>query len=165
MARFVLALVVACLISAALGSLPARANEIADAFAQVPRHPPVEAVLDACHDDMIALCGDAAFRMDTLSACLRENEEILSPACSAVQDDFRQRATALREALSPFREAAVQACAADAEALCSPGRSEASMGRATCLRLNAERLSEPCAAAQETLRAAQRIARNLHRAK
>lgn len=138
----------------------ARALELEGAFAAVPPHPSVEAMLDSCHDDLIALCGDTAFRMDTLSACLRENEEILSPTCSAIQEDFRQRSAALREAVLPFRTAATQACAADVASLCTgvPG------GRATCLRMNAEKLSTECSAAQETLRGAQRVARNLHRA-
>jgi hypothetical protein len=129
------------------------------AFADVPAHPSVEAVLDACHDDMIALCGDAAFRMDTISACLRENEEILSPTCSAVQDDFRQRSAALREAMAPFRAAATQACEGDVAAHCVGS----GLGRNTCLRINADKLSAECMSAQETLRGAQRIARNLHR--
>ena len=139
---------------------PARAAELEGAFASVPPHPSVEAVLEACHDDMIALCGDAAFRMDALSSCLRENEDILSPGCGAVQEDFRQRSAALRAAMLPFRNAATEACAADVEALCGGVRT----GRATCLRMNADRLSPACTKAQETLRGAQRLARNLHRA-
>lgn len=148
------------LLVAVVSTGPARAVELEGAFAAVPAHPSVEAMLESCHDDMIALCGDTAFRMDTLSGCLRENEEILSPTCSAIQDDFRQRSAALREAMLPFRTAATQACAADVASLCNgvPG------GRATCLRTNAEKLSMECSTAQETLRGAQRVARNLHRA-
>jgi len=148
------------LLVAVVSTGPARAVELEGAFAAVPPHPSVEAMLESCHDDMIALCGDTAFRMDTLSGCLRENEEILSPTCSAIQEDFRQRSAALREAMLPFRTAATQACAADVASLCTgvPG------GRATCLRMNAEKLSTECSTAQETLRGAQRLARNLHRA-
>ena len=148
------------LLIAVVSTGPARAVELDGAFSSVPPHPSVEVMLESCHDDMIALCGDSAFRMDMLASCLRENEEILSPTCSAVQEDFRQRSAALREAMLPFRTAATQACAADVESLCTgvPG------GRATCLRMNAEKLSTECSSAQETLRGAQRIARNLHRA-
>jgi hypothetical protein len=160
MARFVFAVAVVYVLHALTAGAASRANEIEGAFSSVPAHPSVEAVLESCHDDMIALCGDTAFRMDTLSGCLRENEEILSPTCSAVQEDFRQRSAALREAMLPFRTAATQACAADVASLCTgvPG------GRATCLRMNAEKLSTECSTAQETLRGAQRLARNLHRA-
>lgn len=160
MARFVFAAAIVYVLHAFIGAQGSRATEFENAFTEVPAHPSVEAVLDACHDDMIALCGDAAFRMDMLTACLRENEEILSPSCSTVQDDFRQRSAALREAMIPFRTAATQACAADVASLCTgvPG------GRASCLRRNAEQLSTECSSAQETLRGAQRVARNLHRA-
>jgi hypothetical protein len=158
MARFVFAVAVVYVLHAFTAGA-SRANEIGAAFTSVPAHPSVEAVLEACHDDMIALCGETAFRMDTLSACLRENEEILSPGCSAVQEDFRQRSAALREAMLPFRMAATEACAADVATLCGGVRN----GRATCLRTNAEKLSAGCSAAQETLRGAQRVARNLHR--
>ncbi|HSP24132.1 MAG TPA: hypothetical protein VLQ65_03065 [Saliniramus sp.] len=160
MARFVFAAAIVYVLHALGAGAVARANELDNAFSAVPAYPSVEAVLEACHDDMIALCGDAAFRMDMLSACLRENEEILSPSCSTVQDDFRQRSAVLREAMLPFRTAATEACAADVASLCTgvPG------GRATCLRRNADKVSPECGLAQETLRGAQRVARNLHRA-
>lgn len=147
------------LLMAIVGAGPSRAAELEGAFASVPAYPSVEAVLDACHDDMIALCGDQAFRMDMLASCLRENEEILSPSCSALQEDFRERSTALRAAMLPFRTAAADACSGDVASLCGEGRT----GRATCLRMNADRLSPACSAAQETLRSAQRLARNLPR--
>lgn len=152
--------VVGAFLVAILSAGPSRAVEIEGAFAVVPAYPSVEAVLESCHDDMIALCGDAAFRMDTLSTCLRENEEILSPSCSAIQENFRQRSTVLREAMLPFRTGATEACASDVAALCGGGGN----GRASCLRANADKLSVECKAARETLRSAQRLARNLHRA-
>ena len=148
------------LLVAVVSTGPARAAELEGAFTSVPPYPSVEAVLEACHDDMIALCGETAFRMDTLSTCLRENEEILSPSCSVVQENFRQRSTVLREAMLPFRTAATEACASDAATLCGDGRN----GRAGCLRTNADKLSTECKMARETLRSAQRLARNLHRA-
>ncbi len=160
MSRFVFAAAIVYVVHALAGASEARADPYEGAFTSVPAYPSVEVVLEACHDDMIALCGDAAFRMDMLSACLRENDEILSPGCSTVQEDFRQRSAALREAMLPFRTAVTQACAADAARLCTgvPG------GRATCLRTNADKVSPECGTAQETLRGAQRLARNLHRA-
>jgi hypothetical protein len=160
MARFVFAVALVYVLHALTAGAASRANEIEGAFSSVPAHPSVEAVLESCHGDMIALCGDAAFRMDMLSACLRENEEILSPSCSAVQEDFRQRASALREAMQPFRQAATDACRGDVASLCGGART----GRATCLRMNMDKLSGECSNAQETLRSAQRTARNLHRA-
>jgi hypothetical protein len=159
-ARFLFAAAIVYAVTALTGASESRADPFEGAFSAVPPHPSVEAVLESCHDDMIALCGDAAFRMDTLSACLRENDEILSPGCSVVQEDFRQRSTALREAMLPFRTTATEACAGDVARLCTgvPG------GRATCLRNNADKVSAECGTAQETLRGAQRLARNLHRA-
>lgn len=158
MPKFVLAVAIVYLLHLVT---TAYALEPEAAFAEVPAHPTVEAVLEACHDDMIALCGDAAFRMDALAGCLRENEDILSPACGAVQEDFRARSAALREAMRPFREAATQACAADAAALCAG----VNLGRATCLRMNADALSTECAAARDALSGAQRVARSLHRSR
>jgi hypothetical protein len=160
MARFVFAVAIVYVLHALTAGAASRANEVENAFHAVPDYPSVEAVLEACHDDMIALCGDAAFRMDTLGACLRENDEILSPGCSMVQDDFRQRSAALREAMLPFRTAATEACAGDVATLCAG----ISLGRASCLRMNADKISAECSRAQEILRGAQRLARNLHRA-
>jgi len=159
MAKFVFAVAIVYILHSLTAGGLSRANEFENAFSAVPAHPSVEAVLESCHEDMIALCGDTAFRMDTLSACLRENEEILSSSCSAVQGDFRQRSAALREAMQPFRAAATEACLGDVASLCGDART----GHATCLRTNADKLSADCGKARETLRGAQRTARNLHR--
>lgn len=139
--------------------LSATADEVERAFAAVPPHPAVGAVLEACQADMASFCGDGAFRMDVIALCLRENEDLLSPACADVQSDFRNRSAALRAAFQPYREAEAAACADDAARLCA----NSPVGRATCLRLNAEALAPACASARADMAEARRVARNLHR--
>lgn len=138
---------------------PSSALDVEAAFAAVPAHPNVATVLDACQEDMATFCGDGAFRMDVLALCLRENEDLLTPACADVQADFRSRSAALRTAMQPFREAETSACAEDAARLCA----DSPLGRATCLRLNADALSAVCSDARAQAGEARRVARNLHR--
>lgn len=148
-----------CALVCALLASPAAARDIEEAFVAVPSHPSVSTVLESCQEDMEMFCGDGAFRMDVLALCLRENEDLLTPACADVQADFRSRSAALRTAMQPFREAETAACADDAARLCSGSP----VGRATCLRLNADALSPACSGARAEAAEARRVARNLHR--
>lgn len=143
----------------ALIAQPASAGDVEAAFGSVPAYPSVATVLDACQEDMATFCGDGAFRMDVIALCLRENEDLLTPACADVQADFRSRSAALRTAMQPFREAETAACAEDAARLCAGSP----VGRATCLRLNADKLSAACSDARAQAAEARRVARNLHR--
>ncbi|TVR06287.1 MAG: hypothetical protein EA385_15985 [Salinarimonadaceae bacterium] len=140
-------------------ALPSSASTVEEAFAAVPPHPSVATVLESCQEDMAMFCGDGAFRMDVLASCLRENEDLLTPACADVQADFRTRSISLRNAMQPFRDNETAACADDAARLCEGSP----VGRATCLRLNADDLSPACSSARAQSAEARRVARNLHR--
>jgi len=93
-----------------------------------------EDVEGPCMDDAARLCGDAGPTRVGTMRCLKARAEDLSEGCRALLAEPQQR-----------RDEANEACGDDAARLCSdvqPGRNK--MGMQSCLRTNADSLSEAC---------------------
>lgn len=93
-----------------------------------------EDVEGPCLDDAARLCGDAGPTRVGTMRCLKARAEDLSEGCRALVAEPQQR-----------RDEANEACGDDAARLCSdvqPGRNRT--GMQSCLRTNADSLSEAC---------------------
>ena len=93
-----------------------------------------EDVEGPCMDDDARLCGDAGPTRVERMGCLKARAEDLSEGCRALLAEPQQR-----------RDEANEACGDDAARLCSdvqPGRNRT--GMQSCLRTNADSLSEAC---------------------
>jgi len=94
-----------------------------------------------CTEDAARLCGDAGPTRVGTMRCLKARVEDLSEGCRALLAEPQQR-----------RDDANEACGDDAVRLCpgvQPGRNK--MGMQSCLRANADSLSEACRNALDAL--------------
>jgi len=94
-----------------------------------------------CTEDAARLCGDAGPTRVGTMRCLKERAEDLSEGCRALLAEPQQR-----------RDEAGEACGDDAVRLCpgvQPGRNNT--GMLSCLRANANSLSEACRNALDAL--------------